>query len=218
MSEIYYQRTLDNGLTLLGEKMPGVQSAAMTLLVCAGSAEDPQGKCGAATVLSDLVLRGAGQRKSRQLTDYLDSLGLQRSVSVGVYHTRFGCAALAANVMQGLDVYADILRRPHLLENDFAASRDLSLQALAGLDDDPRQKLLIALREWHFPSPLGRNSMGNKTGPRTTGVGEIAASISPCVISRAERSWRWRETLILRRSRMRPKSVFPIGRPGSRRR
>jgi predicted Zn-dependent peptidase len=158
----YLQHTFPNGLTLLAERMPGVQSAAMTFLVPAGSSTDPADRSGAATVLSDLVLRGAGSRDSRQLTDHLDSLGLQRSSSVGVHHTRFGCAALSANVMQGLPVYADIVRRPHLPGQGFDAARDLALQALAGLDDEPRQKLLIKLREWHLPSPYGRSSMGQK--------------------------------------------------------
>ena len=162
MPERYFQHTFPNGLTLLAEKMSGVQSAAMTFLVPAGSATDPADRSGAATVLSDLVLRGAGPRDSRQLTDHLDSLGLQRSSSVGVHHTRFGCAALSARVMQGLGVYADIVRRPHLPETGFEAARDLALQALAGLEDEPRQKLLIKLREWHLPSPYGRSSMGQK--------------------------------------------------------
>jgi predicted Zn-dependent peptidase len=158
----YLQHTFPNGLTLLAERMQGVQSAAMTFLVPAGSSTDPADRSGAATVLSDLVLRGAGARDSKQLTDHLDSLGLQRSSSVGIHHTRFGCAALASRVLQGLPVYADIVRRPQLPEPGFHAARDLALQALAGLDDEPRQKLLIKLREWHLPSPYGRSSMGQK--------------------------------------------------------
>lgn len=137
-----------------------MQSAAMTLLLPAGSATDPDGASGSATVLSDLVLRGAGNRNSRQLTDHLDMLGLQRSGSVGVHHTRFGCAALGAKVMEGLPVYADIIQRAHLPADGFDSARDLSLQALDGLDDEPRQKLLVKLREWYFPYPFGRNSMG----------------------------------------------------------
>ena len=162
MGERYFQHTFPNGLTLLGERMPGMQSAAMTLLLEAGSSTDPVDRLGSATVLSDLVLRGAGPRDSRQLTDYLDSLGLQRSSSVGIHHTRFGCAALAEKVFAGLPVYSDIVRRARLPEDGFRAARDLALQALAGIDDDPRQKLLIKLREWHFPSPYGRCSMGKK--------------------------------------------------------
>jgi predicted Zn-dependent peptidase len=148
-------------LTLLGEKMPGMQSAAITLLLPAGSAGDPVGGSGSATVLSDLVLRGAGQRDSRQLTDYLDSLGLQRSSGAGVYHTRFGCAAVAERVMESLPAYADIILRPHMPEIGFKAGRELALQALKGLKDDPRQMLLVELRERFLPFPLGRNSMGN---------------------------------------------------------
>jgi predicted Zn-dependent peptidase len=162
LPERYYQHTFANGLTLLGEKMPGMQSAAMTLLLPAGSATDPVDRTGSATVLSDLVLRGAGARNSRQLTDYLDSLGLQRSSSVNVHHSRFSCAALASKVIEGLGTYADIVQRPHLPEEGFAAARDLALQGLAGIDDDPRQKLLIKLREWHLPSPYSRNPMGDK--------------------------------------------------------
>jgi predicted Zn-dependent peptidase len=162
LAERYYQHVFENGLALLGEKMPGMQSAAMTMLVPAGAAFDPRDGSGTATVLSDLVLRGAGSRDSRQLTDYLDRLGLQRSSSVGVYHARFACAALAAKVMEALPTYADIVRRPHLPNDGFEAARDLALQGLASLEDDPRQKLLIKLREWHFPWPFGRSTMGNE--------------------------------------------------------
>ena len=161
MAERYFQHTLDNGLTLLAEQMPAMQSAAMNLLLPAGSASDPEGASGSATVLSDLVLRGAGSRNSRELTDYLDLLGLQRSGSVGVHHTRFGCAALGTRVLEGLPVYADIVQRAHLPADGFSAARDLSIQSLQGLEDEPRQKLLVKLRECYFPYPYGRNSMGS---------------------------------------------------------
>jgi predicted Zn-dependent peptidase len=65
-------------------------------------------------------------------------------------------------VIQALSTYADVVRRPRLPEEGFQAARDLSLQALGGIEDEPRQKLVIALREFFFPSPLGRNPMGNK--------------------------------------------------------
>src|SRR3954467_12222965 len=102
LAERYFQHTFSNGLTLLAEQMPGMQSASMTFLVPAGASTDPVDRSGPATVLADLVLRGAGSRDSRGLTDYLDSLGLQRSSTVGVHHSRFGCAALAEKVIKGL--------------------------------------------------------------------------------------------------------------------
>ena len=162
MASRYFQHTFPGGLTLLGEAMSGVQSAGMTLMIPSGAGNDPADVRGAATVLSDLVLRGAGERNSHQLMEHLDSLGLVRSSGVGVHHTQFSCAGVAPKVMAALPAYADIIRRPHLPSEGFEAARDLALQAIAGIDDDPRQKLLIALRELFFPAPLGRNPMGRK--------------------------------------------------------
>jgi predicted Zn-dependent peptidase len=162
MPDRYFQHRFPNGLTLLAEQMPGMQSAAMTLLVPAGSSTDPVDRSGSASVLSDLILRGAGSRDNRQLTEYLDGLGLQRSTSVGVHHTRLGCAALSSKVIEGIAAYADIIQRPHLPANGFEAARDLALQALAGIEDEPRQKLMIKLREWHLPAPYGRCTLGEK--------------------------------------------------------
>jgi predicted Zn-dependent peptidase len=169
---------MPNGLTLLAERMPGMQSAAMTLLVNAGVVNDPVDGIGSANVLSDLVLKGAGELDSRQLTDHLDRLGLQRSSGAGIHHTRFACAALASNVLTGLPTFADIVRRPHLPADGFESSRDLALQALAGIDDDPRQKVSIKLRETFFPDPFGRNTMGEVSHVKALDIAKMRADFS----------------------------------------
>jgi predicted Zn-dependent peptidase len=160
ISDRFLLHTLPNGMVLLGERMAGVSSAAMTLLLPAGVANDPADSIGAATVLAELTLRGAGTRPSKELTDHLDRLGLQRSSSVGVNHTRYGSAALAPRVLEGLGTYADIIRRPMLPADQVHQAKELALQALAGIDDDPRTKVLLKLREVHWPEPFGRNAMG----------------------------------------------------------
>src|SRR4051812_48058676 len=90
-----YQHTFPNGLTLLGERMDDVRSAALNFLVPAGYVFDPDDHPGLASVLSEWIVRGAGSRDSRQLTLALDNLGLDRSESVGSIHTRFWAATLA---------------------------------------------------------------------------------------------------------------------------
>jgi len=140
--------------------MPGMQSAAMTLLIDAGVEHDPADRIGTSTVLAEWLLRGAGDRDSRELTNHLDRLGLQRSSSVGIHHARFSSAALASNVLQGLSAYADIVLRARLPADGFEPACDLAMQALEGIGDDPRHALSVKLRQCHFPDPLGRNTMG----------------------------------------------------------
>src|SRR5438067_10200088 len=146
-----YQHTFANGLTLLAERMEHVRSAALNFLVPAGCAYDPADQLGIASLLSDLITRGAGERNSRELTLALDNLGLDRDESVGSMHTRFWGATLARNLPAALEIYADIVRKPHLPEEEIEPVKALALQDLQSLEDEPRQKVLIELRQRHYP-------------------------------------------------------------------
>jgi predicted Zn-dependent peptidase len=159
-----YQHTFDNGLTLLAERMEHVRSAALNFLVPAGCAHDPVDHLGVASVLAGLITRGAGKRTSRELTLALDNLGLDRDESVGSIHTRFWGATLARNLAPALDIFADILRRPHLPAEELDAVKSLAFQDLQGLEDEPRQKVLVELRRCHYPPPLGHDRRGSIDG------------------------------------------------------
>jgi predicted Zn-dependent peptidase len=159
-----YHHTFDNGLTLLAERMEHVRSAALNFLVPAGCVYDPPGQLGLASLLSEMITRGAGARDSRELTLALDGLGLDRDESVGAMHMRFWGATLARNLPQALEIYADILRRPLLPEDELDPVKALALQDLQGLEDEPRQKVFIELRRRFFPPPLGRDRRGTPEG------------------------------------------------------
>lgn len=164
MAQAVYQHTFANGLTLLAERMEHVRSAALNFLVPAGCAYDPPDQLGIASVLSDLITRGAGPRNSRELTLELDKLGLDRDESVGSMHIRFWGATLARNLPAALEIYADILRQPHLPKEEIDAVRALALQDLQSLEDEPRQKVLVELRQRHYPPPLGHDRRGTAAG------------------------------------------------------
>jgi predicted Zn-dependent peptidase len=162
-----YHHTFANGLTLLLERMEHVRSAALYFLVPAGCIYDPPEHFGVASVLSDMITRGAGKRGSRELTLALDNLGVDRDESVGGLHVHFWGATLARNLPAALDIYSDILLRPHLPEEEIEAVQALALQDIQSLEDEPRQKVLIELRKHHYPSPLGQDRRGTVEGIRS---------------------------------------------------
>src|SRR5438105_13928750 len=134
------QHTFPNGLTLLAERMDHVRSAAVNFLVPAGCAYDPPDQLGIGAIFADLITRGAGSRDSRELTLALDNLGVDRSESVGNLHMRLSGATLARNLPSVLELYADIILRPHLPEDELEPVQMLALQDLQALEDEPRQK------------------------------------------------------------------------------
>jgi predicted Zn-dependent peptidase len=155
-----YQHTLPNGLVLLAERMDHVRSAAINFLVPAGSAFDPPGKLGVASVLAEMITRGAGDRDSRELALALDNLGVDRDESVGAVNMRFWGSTLARNVPAALDIYADILLRPHLPEDELEPVQALALQDIQSLEDAPQTKVMVELRRRYYPPPLNKDRRG----------------------------------------------------------
>ncbi len=160
MAERFDKHILKNGMVLLGEPMEVVESVAFGFMLPAGAAMLPDDCCGAANVVADWVFRGAGDKNSRQLGDALDGLGLHRTSSVGSSHITIGAVLEADNLAEALDLYADIIRKPCLDKDQFELARQLAVDGVLALDDDPRQKVMLKLRELFYPAPLGRSVVG----------------------------------------------------------
>lgn len=158
------QHEYPNGLVLVAESMPGVQSAAFTLLLPAGAAYEPAGQGGAASMLSEWITRGAGERDSRELLSALDNLGVSHGESAQTLHTSLAAATLGRNLVPALELFADIVLRPHLEDDEIEPIRALALQNLRSLEDDPGTKVIYELRRRHFPDPWGRPAPGTPEG------------------------------------------------------
>ncbi len=97
MSEsLVSQHRFENGLTLVAESMPGVQSAAFTILVPAGAIFEPADRGGIASMLAEWITRGAGDRDSRDLLTALDNLGVTHAEGAQTVHTSLAGASLGA--------------------------------------------------------------------------------------------------------------------------
>jgi len=151
---------LKNGMVILGEPMEHLSSVSFMFRLGAGSARLPKGCCGAASVIADWIFRGAGARNSRQLVDALEGLGLHRSNSITADHLSLAAALEAGNLIKAIPLYADIILRPALEDDQFELSKKQAIQEVVSLDDDPRHKVMLKLYEQFYPSPLGSPAMG----------------------------------------------------------
>jgi predicted Zn-dependent peptidase len=160
LKQTLHSATLDNGIVLLGEFLPGVESVAVAFHAPAGAVHDGPGRCGLATLAGEMCLRGAGERSSRQIVETLEGAGIQWSQGVSSSHASFAGAMVARQLPVALPVYADILRRPRLPADELEPARQMVLQNLAGVEDDPAHRVMTTLREMHFPAPWGMPSEG----------------------------------------------------------
>lgn len=164
-----------NGLTVVGEPLPDKQAVAWNFLVPAGSSTEPGGREGISNVLESLAQLGAGDRDSRALSDALDDLGIDRGGGADVEYTTFGGATLGDYLPRSLELYADILLRPRLPQDEWEAQRDLALQSLLSLEDSPASKMFVELRRVYFPNSFGRSPMGTESGLSALSLEDLRA-------------------------------------------
>jgi predicted Zn-dependent peptidase len=130
-------------MVLLGEPMEAVESVAFGFMLPAGAARLPEGCRGAGNVVTDWIFRGAGDKDNRQLGDALDGLGLHRASSVSSSHIGIGATLEADNLAEASKLYADVILDGRLEEEQFEPARQLAIDGVSALDDDPRQKVML---------------------------------------------------------------------------
>jgi predicted Zn-dependent peptidase len=152
-------RILECGMPLLVEEIAGVRSAAVSWLLPAGNASDPEGDEGDgwSCLLAELVQRGAGERDSKAFSDALDRTGTQRSVTAASVHTVIGATTIGSRLHEALGLLSDLVVRPRLPEEALEPVRRLALQSLESLQDDPQHRVGLHLRERHLPPPFNRS-------------------------------------------------------------
>ena len=152
---------LNNGMTLVAEPMAEVSSAAFVFLLPMGVAYDPPNLTGTSSVLAELIYRGAGDMDNRSLNEQLDGLGLHRHSSIGSVFGSFGGALIADNLLEILKLHSEIITGATLDAEQFEACRELAVQSLDSLEDDPRQKIALLTREKYLPYPYKANDGRN---------------------------------------------------------
>ena len=157
-----FDRTLANGLRVVAEPMPWLETVSLVLLLPIGSANDPANGVGSAAILSEWLQRGAGERDARAYADALDALGVRRGGGVGRETLSLSAAFLTRDAAEVLPLLADAVRAPILADESFEGVRALALQDLGAIQDAPAQRAAEALVAAYFESDHGRSAYGER--------------------------------------------------------
>ncbi len=163
-SEMIRWQRVRGGLTVATENMPGTASVGLTWLTPMGSATEPEARSGRAAMLSEYLFRGAGGMTSREHSDALDRLGVQRSPHVSSHHLQISASLLGRRLEEALGLIAPMITAPVIPADAEEAVRSLCLQSLESLNDDPQHLSMLKLRELHLPAPMNRHGYGSEEG------------------------------------------------------
>ena len=136
--------TLSNGLPVLLVESHEVPLVQVNLLLLTGSADDPAGKFGVASLTAAMLDEGAGQRTALQIADDIEFLGAALETSSSFDASAVRLNVPSARLEAGLPIMADVALRPTFPQADLDRLRQERLTTLIQARDDSAQVAPLA--------------------------------------------------------------------------
>jgi predicted Zn-dependent peptidase len=160
---------LPNGLAVWTIEHGDVPVFTATLLIPAGTIDDPTDRHGLASLTGDLLDEGAGTRDALQLAEAFAQMGTQIDVEVGPDATSISVTALSRFIQPLLALVGDVVMRPRLAEPDFRRIRELRISRLRQLS---RSATTVADRAF-VSAVFGEHPYGHGALGTTASLGRV---------------------------------------------
>ena len=167
---------LDNGLRIGSERLREARSVSFGIWIEAGSRHEPKGREGTAHLWEHLAFKGTARRSALDIARALDLLGGQSNAYTSREHTCFHARVVDTHLEEALDILADLALAPRPSPDDFSREKDVVLQEIAMVEDDPEDSLMEAFWGAIWPdSSVGHSILGMPDTVRGFGLPDMEA-------------------------------------------
>ncbi|MBM7066926.1 pitrilysin family protein [Actibacterium sp. 188UL27-1] len=170
---------LGNGLRVVTEHMPGLQSASVGLWIDAGGRHERIEQNGVAHFLEHMAFKGTARRSALQIAEEIEDVGGYINAYTSRETTAYYARVLEADVPLALDVIADIVLNPAFDENEIEVERGVILQEIGQSLDTPDDIIFDWLQEAAYPEqPMGRTILGPSERVSTFNRGDLSGFVA----------------------------------------
>jgi predicted Zn-dependent peptidase len=178
MSEIKVT-TLDNGLRVVVDPMPQVESAALGVWVACGTRHESEELNGMAHMLEHMAFKGTRTRNARAIAEEIENVGGSLNAYTGREITAYHASVLKEDVGLGLEMIADILRNSVFDPDELQRERGVILQEIGQALDTPDDLIFDRFQSTALPGqPLGRPVLGTAESVGAIGRDDLFAYLA----------------------------------------
>jgi predicted Zn-dependent peptidase len=154
---------LQEGLTVVTERMPDVRSVSVGFWVGIGSVDEAPAQAGASHFLEHLLFKGTPERSARSIAEAVDRVGGDMNAFTTKEYTTFFVRLLAEDAGLGTDLLSDIMWSPAFRPDEVESERQVILEEILMHADEPADLVHDVLAGALFPGhPLGREVIGEQ--------------------------------------------------------
>ena len=172
----FFTHRLPNGLQLLGQRMPDLESVSLCFYARTGARDEADPALfGVSHFLEHMVFKGTARRDTEQITLDFNLMGAEFNAFTSVEQTVYYARILNEYLPKAVDLLSDMMR-PRLDADDFSMERNVILEEIARSEDVPTGQAYRRLMQTYFANtPLGHDVLGTKDSIRELSVEQMRA-------------------------------------------
>jgi len=129
--------TLGNGVRVVALATPHLQTAGVSVFVRVGSAHESRALNGIGHVLEHMAFKGTRERDAHRVNLDAERLGAEVNAHTDKDHTAYHMRGLGEHAPRFVTMLADIVRHATFPDDELAREREVLLQEVAEVEDDP---------------------------------------------------------------------------------
>lgn len=156
----FYTHTLPNGLQMIGQFIPGVESVAAVFWVCTGTRDEKREEMGLSHFLEHMAFRRTRLFTGDQIDLAFEEMGADHNAATSWEMTYYWARVLRENLPRAIQILAE-LTHPVLEEEAFNTERKVILEEIARYEDQPTHILISNfMRDYFGDHPLSMETLG----------------------------------------------------------
>lgn len=160
---IFDQKTLSNGLRIIGKRIPHFRSVSVGLWLGAGSQYETIGEAGVSHFLEHMVFKGTEKRSARKIAEEMDAVGGQLNAFTAKECTCFYAKVVDEHLPLALDVISDLVVGPVFDAGEMEKEKGVVLEEISMAEDTPEDVVHELLMMANFgDQPVARPILGTE--------------------------------------------------------
>ncbi len=166
--------TLDNGMIVLTDDMPHLESASLGIWVKAGSRSETKAEHGISHMLEHMAFKGTKTRNAREIAEAIENVGGDLNAATSVEHTGYFARVLKEDVGLAADILSDILQNSMLDQDELDREQQVIVQEIGAARDNPDDHVFDLFQSAAYPDqPIGRTILGTVDSVKSFGPESI---------------------------------------------
>ncbi|MDR1571809.1 MAG: insulinase family protein [Clostridiales Family XIII bacterium] len=154
-------KTLSNGIRLVTEDIPHVQSVSIGVWVRAGAVFEPARSAGISHFIEHMLFKGTHKRSAKRIAEDVDRIGGHINAFTGKEATCYYLKTLGSNFSKGADILSDMFLSSRFDRVELDKEREVVCEEIKMVKDSPEEEISdLICEELFHGSPLAKSVLG----------------------------------------------------------